>query len=138
MLMMTFDIFFLRKKGHGKMKSSKKLKKVYVLTEEKEVLLTTSSQEIQALMTDLKFKMATNQYWLVRMINGDFTPYNKGGQELRFKTDEYENVAFVKYSPKGNVITFDTFYGEDASVNSSEILKDLLKSKELLKDNTFN
>ncbi|MGN7403288.1 hypothetical protein ACTHO0_25900 [Cytobacillus praedii] len=120
------------------MKSSKKLKKVYVLTEEKEVLLTTSSQEIQALMTDLKFKMATNQYWLVRMINGDFTPYNKGGWELRFKTDEYENVAFVKYSPKGNVITFDTFYGEDASVNSSEILKDLLKSKELLKDNTFN
>jgi hypothetical protein len=112
----------------------KQVKEVYVRIDGVETLLTNNGSEIQALLHDLKYKMATNQYWLVRKRNGDFIPFNEGGWELRFKTDEYEDLAAssVKYSPKGDVVTFNMFFGEVATLDSSEILKDLLRAKRLL------
>lgn len=115
-------------------KELKQVNEVYVRIDGVETLLTTNPQEIQALLQDLKYKMATNQYWLVKRKNGDFIPFNEGGWELRFKTDKYDDLAAssVKYSPKGDVITFNMFFGEVATLDSSEILKDLLKVKKLL------
>jgi hypothetical protein len=115
-------------------KELKQVKEVYVRIDGVETLLTTDTQEIQALLHDLKYKMATNQYWLVKRKNGDFIPFNEGGWELRFKTDEYDDLAAssVKYSPKGDIITFNMFFGEVATLDSSEILKELLRAKKLL------
>ncbi|MBS4192748.1 hypothetical protein KHA94_21695 [Bacillus sp. FJAT-49705] len=115
-------------------KEFEQVKEVYVTIDGVETLLTENAQEIQALLQDLKYKMATNQYWLVKWKNGDFIPFNEGGWELRFKTDEYDdlNASSVKYSPKGDVITFNMFFGEVATLDSSEILKDLLRAKKLL------
>ncbi|MGM0884532.1 MAG: hypothetical protein ACQEXQ_26275 [Bacillota bacterium] len=109
-----------------------KVKQVYIKTEKEKVLLTEDSLVITELMQDLKYKLATNQYWLVRAKNGEFIPYNKGGWELIFKTYEYENLAFVKYSQPGDVLTYQTFYGSIVTFDSSEILKKLLREKELL------
>ncbi|MBE1444795.1 hypothetical protein [Paenibacillus sp. OAS669] len=109
-----------------------KVKQIYIKTEKEEVLLTEDSRIINELMQDLKYKLATNQYWLVRAKNGDFIPYNKGGWELVIKTDEFDNLAFVKYSQPGDVLTYYTFYGPVAAFNSSNILKNLLKEKNLL------
>jgi hypothetical protein len=115
-------------------KELKQVNEVYVRIDGVETLLTNDTQEIQALLHDLKYKMATNQYWLVKRKNGEFTPFNEGGWELRFKTDEYDDLAAssVKYSPKGDVITFNMFFGEVATLDSSEILKELLRAKKLL------
>jgi hypothetical protein len=112
----------------------KQVKEVYVRIDGVETLLTNNTQEIQALLHDLKYKMATNQYWLVKKKNGDFIPFNEGGWELRFKTDEYDDLAAssVKYSPKGDVVTFHMFFGEVATLESSEILKELLKANKHL------
>lgn len=110
----------------------KKVKQVYVITGDDEILLTENNSEIIDLMKDMKNKMATNQYWLIRMLKGEFTPYDKGGWVLRFQTDEYDNIVFAKYSPEGNVLTFDTFYGEVATIQSSKILTELLREKGLL------
>ncbi|MGF7033392.1 hypothetical protein J2T17_004340 [Paenibacillus mucilaginosus] len=109
-----------------------KVKQVYVKTELKEVLLTEDSIVITELMKDLKYKLATNQYWLVERKKGKFIPYDKGGWELVFKTDEYDNVVFVKYSQPGDVLTYYTFYGPIVSFNSSEVLKKLMREKGLL------
>lgn len=109
-----------------------KVKQVYIKTETQEVLLTEDSKIITELMKDLKYKLATNQYWLVEAKKGGFIPYNKGGWELVFKTDEYENLAFAKYSQQGDVLTYQTFYGPVATFASSEVLKKLLREKELL------
>ncbi|CAG7659174.1 hypothetical protein PAECIP111802_07446 [Paenibacillus allorhizosphaerae] len=105
---------------------------MYIKTETEEVLLTEDSKVITELMKDLKYKLATNQYWLVEAKNGKFIPYNKGGWELAFKTNEYENLAFAKYSLPGDVLTYQTFYGPVATFSSSEVLKKLLREKELL------
>jgi hypothetical protein len=107
---------------------------VYVRIYGEETLLTNNTEEIQALLLDLKYKMATNQYWLVKRKNGDFIPFNDGGWELRFKTDEYDDLAAlsIKHSKKGDVLTFNMFFGEVATLESSEILKDLLRAKKLL------
>jgi hypothetical protein len=115
-------------------KELKHVNEVYVRIDGVETLLTTDTQEIQALLHDLKYKMATNQYWLVKRKNGDIIPFNEGGWELRFKTDEYDDLSAssVKYSPKGDVITFNMFFGEVATLDSSEILKELLRAKKLL------
>ncbi|UUZ82835.1 hypothetical protein LJK88_02055 [Paenibacillus sp. P26] len=78
-----------------------KVKQIYITTETDQVLLTEDSRVIAELMRDLKYKLATNQYWLVRAKHGDFIPYNKGGWRLIFKTDEFDNLAFVKYSQPG-------------------------------------
>jgi hypothetical protein len=112
----------------------KQVNEVYVRIDGEETLLTNNTEEIQALLHDLKYKMATNQYWLVKRKNGDFIPFNEGGWELRFKTDEYDDLAAssVKYSKKGDVLTFNMFFGEVATLDSSEILKDLLRAKKLL------
>jgi hypothetical protein len=115
-------------------KELKQVKEVYVRIDGVETLLTNNTQEIQALLHDLKYKMATNQYWLVKKKNGEFIPFNEGGWELRFKTDEYDDLAAssVKYSPKGDVVTFNMFFGEVATLESSEKLKELLKAKKHL------
>jgi hypothetical protein len=112
----------------------KQVNEVYVMIDGIETLLTNNGQEIQSLLHDLKYKMATNQYWLVKKKNGDFIPFSEGGWELRFKTDEYDDLAAssVKYSPKGDVVTFNMFFGEVATLDSSKILKDLLRAKKLL------
>jgi hypothetical protein len=112
----------------------KQVNEVYVRIDGIETLLTNNGQEIQSLLHDLKYKMATNQYWLVKKKNGDFIPFSEGGWELRFKTDEYDDLAAssVKYSPKGDVVTFNMFFGEVATLDSSIIFKDLLRAKKLL------
>lgn len=109
-----------------------KVKQVYINIETEEVLLTEDSKVITELMKDLKHKLATNQYWLIEVKKGEFIPYNKGGWELVFKTDEYENLAFAKYSLLGDVLTYQTFYGPVATFASSEVLKKLLREKELI------
>lgn len=109
-----------------------KVKQIYITTETDQVLLTEDSRVIAELMRDLKYKLATNQYWLVRAKHGDFIPYNKGGWQLIFKTDEFDNLAFVKYSQPGDVVTYLTFYGPVAALDSSELLKKLLMEKGVL------
>ncbi|MFE5318091.1 hypothetical protein ACFQ88_05195 [Paenibacillus sp. NPDC056579] len=82
--MMMHDVFCLSDKEPGQDRDLQKVKQIYIKTETEEVLLTDDSRVIIELMQDLKYKLATNQYWLVRAKNGDFIPYNEGGWELVF------------------------------------------------------